>query len=258
MKKSDPNFKSAKEKNFSKSSLKPVGPVKKVTVLKQIKIPGPIVIQNDVKVEKEGLCYIQKQKNSYCGAHALNNLLQNCPRKNEFKNVYFVFDEPSIASTPSRINMNHVCEEIKKQVYTFLQLYKANGSIDEQKLKDPGIKDTLDSINCFPRSGDYSENVLREALKLVGLDMRQIYRKGDAKLPVARDIEAIIKAGDEGYGYIINNMIGSKKTVQHYICATNVNGNLVRIDSVADSQGRHVEPFHVDEHIVAMWVVRKR
>lgn len=192
---------------------------------------------------------VQRQQRAYCGAHALNNLIHHCPKKNEFVGIQFTFDKPNIASTATRINLNNICEEIK---LTFLRenyYLLHDNSIDTKRLKldYPTFKNDFD---CFPSQGHYSENVVLQALRLVGLHNKQIWRKNDPKSPTNETLTLIIQE-QVPYGYLINT---SNPGVDHWVCAVFIGGSLKVIDSL---RGGSIVDFSIQKRFNAIYILYK-
>ena len=160
---------------------------------------------------------IEKQEDAYCGAHALNNLLHNCPEYARFSHIIFTYDHPDILSTATHINLNNICKTNREK---FLS---ENAQDTEFTGWETGA-DLTAELKCTPESGGYSENDLLRGLSVIGLKQKRFWTKGENKDNLKR---AFLR--HEDYGFLI-------KSGWHWICAVFKDGEYKVIDSVGSKE----------------------
>lgn len=91
------------------------------------------------------IVYFESQKSQLCGAHALNNLLQNSPQRALLSAYRFPVLDASVASTKHNINLKYECRRLQKR---------------QAKVSS--------HLRCNDKSGNFSDAVLLKGLSLVG------------------------------------------------------------------------------------------
>ena len=199
---------------------------------------------------------IQMQNNLFCGAHALNNLFQNCRKRKHFKNLHFTFENEEIKSTAERINLNNVCIKNQKKALKQYGFLNNDKSIDYERL-NTDYPDWKHDLGCDQRHGNYSEDVIFKALKLAGFQHQQIWpsKDVDTKIVSKKEFEKILKTQKVPYGYLINT---TRPDIKHWICAVFKHDKLVIIDSrhpLNHNFGDYVKDFVLEKRFKAIYAV---
>lgn len=139
----------------------------------------------------------QTQAAKFCGMHALNNFLSNCPLPS-LRSFSVVRLPDNVPSTHFVKNINYACTQILEK-----KLAEAKSKDKSRIRKD---------FKCFPRSGNYSDDVMAQVISELGLDYDEIYSKGIS----VQTTHQAIEQNRDCLGFIVRN----EDFGGHWICLT--------------------------------------